>query len=164
MLPLAACRGFDMIIQSDQIAKSVVNLFSQIQNTQIDLASINTKIIISDTKYQTIARQTIEDIYSHNVPPFSFNQNNELTDCDDFSLYLKYITTAWARQKRWSTPPAVGLVLDRGHAFNLFIESNNGAIQACVIDLTKRPILLANDPNIIENSILQQLPIMLVYF
>jgi hypothetical protein len=153
-----------MLVSAEQVASAVVELFQDISGTDLDMSHINSKIIASDENYQTISPQALDTIYTHNIPPFTFNPNDEMADCDDFSLYLKYITTAIKRKQGWKAPPAVGLIRDCRHAFNFFIEATNGEAQAWALDTTLNPPLFTKDPSVIENTILQEVPLLLVYY
>jgi hypothetical protein len=161
-----------MEINKDSLPKLIRDFFKQIPDSGIkSLPDARKRTIIVDNKYITTSRTELLEVIRTNpllVPGAQTNENDELTDCDDYALQLKTSITALYRQRKVTTneqiyPPAVGVVLSQNHALNLvIIESETGSSEIYLIDPSIDSPTFINEPGQIAQA-LKLLPIKNIY-
>jgi hypothetical protein len=153
-----------MQMAKEEILHAIVNYFSEYPQANLSLNSVDSNFFISDENYQSIGKKDVENILHYRKPKFTYNPANEIADCDDFALYAKCTITSWYRELGNSLPPAIGIIYDTYHAFNVFIDMNGSEPEVFFVDSTKSPAKAVSKHSDVLNNIVKGFPIRMVYF
>ena len=159
-----------MEITKEALPMMLRDFFKTIPDSGITtISNVRRRSVIVDNIYNTVSPDEILGIINSNpllVTNSQLNVDNELSDCDDYALQLKALTTALYRQRMLSDetlfPPAVGIIITQNHALNLVLTESDDGIRLSVIDPSETNPAFLDDPLQCQQA-LKVLPISLIY-